>query len=112
MAFLHPLLTHEKWNELSKSKQILNIAAELSRAARQARLRSDVCPSIERALELIDLSISDRAKWHSGALRELCRLREVLGEWYDNNHDSNRLDIIKLTRQLLYFHSETSLVQL
>ncbi len=82
MSKLHKNLTPEKWSKLSKKDQILNIAAELSRATHW--LEKDVFESAkdcyERALELVDLTLDDN-RW-KGNRRELAHFREVLASFY------------------------------
>ncbi len=82
MSKLHKNLTSEKWSKLSKKDQILNIAAELSRATHW--LEKDDFESAkdcyERAFELVDLTLDDN-RW-KGNRRELARFREVLASFY------------------------------
>lgn len=83
MATFHPSLTVEKWSALSKDRQILNIAAELSRARRSVEKGhvDYVLGSLDRVLELTDLTVTD-VKWKPTARRELLRWREILGHEY------------------------------
>jgi|GEM_PF-1413546 hypothetical protein len=78
----HPGLSVEKWRSYPYSKQLLNIASELMRTRKwlrenDANLR---IRSLERAFDLIDLTVS--ANQGKKPLRELLRLREVLGAFY------------------------------
>lgn len=88
MAYFHPSLTLEKWHSLPASKQILNIASELTRAqhALEAHNIDNMHKSLERTLELIDLTVVD-SKWRR-KLRELLRLREHLGGFYIDMYTS------------------------
>ena len=90
MAYLHPSLTEEKWQMLSKTKQILNIGSELTRAKNSFAkgYGPDGRSSLDRALELLDLTIGD-PKWQSGARRELLCLREHLGAGYNASASIN-----------------------
>ncbi|MCK4859523.1 MAG: hypothetical protein KAS87_03075 [Candidatus Omnitrophica bacterium] len=73
-----------KWRNLSRDKQLLNIAAELSRAKNWLKAKdyplSKIC--LKRALELIDLSVEVRK--NSYGLKELLRFRGVLADFYIN----------------------------
>ena len=74
----HKNLTIEKWNDFGTTKQILMIANELNRAEHSARKddEKEVINAIERAFELIDLTISVACK--KNMVRELLRFREML----------------------------------
>ncbi len=77
MTPVHDDLAAGRWRTLSLSEQLGNVGSEVSRALR-AREQHSVRfePAFHRALELLDLTISDPR--HRGRLRELCRMREVL----------------------------------
>ncbi len=82
MAKFHPNLTQEKWNSFSKDKQVLNIASEFLRA-RNSLIHNEsdyFINSLNRALELIDLTISDK-KWKDNLLLPI-RLREETAKFY------------------------------
>lgn len=111
MAYFHKNLTEEKWSGLSMDKQILNIGSELIRA--KTWLEEDnndyLKNSMDRALELIDLTCADK-KWRHGQLKELLRLREVLGEFYvGENKDSGYFKSI--IRGLFKFNKISSSVE-
>jgi hypothetical protein len=111
-ALHHKNLSADKWSRLNISRQILNIASELSRAANLTGVSDeDVRISIERALELVDLSIEDRGKWSGNRLRELLRFRGALAECYLSDH--RRADELRrIIRVLLSFDAESSTVEL
>lgn len=112
MAYFHKNLTQEKWNALSKEKQILNIASELMRAKNslEKKYLDNFQNSLDRALELIDLTINDREKWQGGSLRELLRFREYSAGFYQQSRSTD--DFIKLIRILLLFHPQSATVQI
>jgi hypothetical protein len=95
----HPGMTVEKWGAKPYTYQLLNIASELSRARswikehETERLRR----SLERALELIDLTVSS----NQGAkpLRDLLRLREEFAGYYLGLHH----EYDQFTRLLISF---------
>lgn len=113
MAYFHKNLTQERWNSFTKDKQILNIASELTRAKNRLKEKDEqyLQNSLDRALELIDLTIADNKKWQSGSLKELLMLRGVLGEFYAGIN-KNVSEFIKLIRVLLNFSKTTSVVEI
>ncbi|MBQ3445468.1 hypothetical protein IJG29_01935 [Candidatus Saccharibacteria bacterium] len=85
VAFQHAKLAAGGWAEMSFAKQMGNIGSEVSRAMRwygknEARFSS----SFNRALELFDLSIM--ATKEHGKLKELCRAREELCDYFNGNN--------------------------
>jgi hypothetical protein len=111
MGIYHKSLSGEKWNSLDISHQILNISAELNRARnRLSDNYEHTRLSLERALELIDLTIGDRIKWSKGRLRELLRFRDVVAEYYAR--ESRSPDALKdLLGVLLRMHRSTAHVE-
>lgn len=79
----HKDLTLEKWASFPRKAQILNIGAEVSRAQnwRELNDREKAEECIERALELLDLTLQDK-RW-GDKLGDLLRIREGLGALYD-----------------------------
>jgi len=70
----------ERWRTLSLAQQLGNAGSEVSRALKwRTRNPAIAQGALERALELIDLTIDDPRHVGSVArLREICRLRETL----------------------------------
>lgn len=71
-----------RWHGLTLPQQMGNIGSEIARARHwegqgDAERRN---AAIERALELIDLTLSDVRR--RAGLREIARLREVVCAWY------------------------------
>lgn len=87
----HTGLTPEKWSELSLAVQLANVGADIERAIRWRNKKNSEYSNnaFERALELIDLTRID--KKNKNSLRELCRLREVLIDYfvYENIYNSS-----------------------
>ena len=90
MNFKHKEIAQGRWFQLSFFEQMANIGSEVERAmkwrdknAEYGRLASD------RALELLDLTISDPQNLKR--LKELFRLREVLADYFyfDNIYKSD-----------------------
>jgi hypothetical protein len=76
------MITSERWSKFSLFEQMGHIGSEISRA-RVWQEHKDI-PSrnrcIERAFELIDLTLAD-IRWQK-RLKEICRFREVLADQY------------------------------
>jgi len=70
----------ERWRALSLAQQMGNIGSEVSRTLKWRSRNPQIAQgALERALELIDLTLDDpRHRVSTGRLREICRVREVL----------------------------------
>ena len=91
MTVQHRELAAGKWYQFSLVEQLANTGSEVERALNW-RQRGNVeysTRAIERALELLDLTIADAR--HRGRLRELTRVREVLVDYFyaDNRFGSS-----------------------
>ncbi|MEK7580111.1 MAG: hypothetical protein AAB465_00640 [Patescibacteria group bacterium] len=79
MAYLHQNLASGRWQTLSLAEQMGNIGSEVGRAANwQKKDKKLFEGAVSRALELLDLTISD-GRWRK-RLKELTRVRELLGD--------------------------------
>lgn len=91
MKTYHRSLASGRWFKLSFPEQMANIGSEVFRAisAQKRSSQKDSRMAFERALELLDLTISD-AK-NKKRLRELTRSREMLSDYFvfDNKYNSN-----------------------
>ena len=73
----HRDLASGRWEKLSLCEQMANIGSEVSRAIRwRERDPKLFTGAIDRALELIDLTLAD-PRWR-GRRKEICRVREIL----------------------------------
>jgi len=82
MSFEHKTLSEGRWNSFSFAFQMANIASEVSRAINW-RNKNDKKYSqlaLFRALELIDLTITDPK--NKKRVWELARAREVLADYF------------------------------
>jgi len=90
-------MTVEKWSSYPEYQQILMIANELNRAKNGIKINDPkrVRPSLERAFNLIDLTVQVTPGRKS---RELLRCREKLAEIYVNplGSESTLKTLIKL----------------
>lgn len=90
MAFFHHDLTEKKWREKSFFEQMANVGAEIGRAINWKIKDGKISKAaFERGLELLDLTINDR-KNSGSRLKELCRIKEVLLDYFysDNIYGS------------------------
>jgi hypothetical protein len=102
MSYQHKELAKGRWFELTFFKQMANIGSEIERAILWKDKNNQYSvKAIERALELLDLSIADiKNRRH---LKELTRLREALVDYFyfDNQFSSSD----KLWRNYFYAFS-------
>jgi len=80
------MIDQQRWQNQSFYQQSGNIASELSRAVK-FRDQHDIDhmnASLRRLLELLDLTIDDDR--NRSRLKELCRFKEVLSDWYCQTH--------------------------
>jgi hypothetical protein len=91
MTFQHKELAEGRWFQFSLAEQLANVGSEVSRALTwQQRGNAEHCRmAVERALELLDLTLMDTR--HRGRLREIARVREVLADYFyaDNCYGSS-----------------------
>ena len=91
MSFQHKELAAGRWFELSFDEQMANIGSEVIRAINWKKKGNEAYKNaaFERALELFDLTISDRR--YLKRLRELTRLREAFVDYmgFDNQYGSS-----------------------
>lgn len=96
-AIRHRELAEGRWWTLTLAEQLGNIGSEVSRTlkwrSRDPRLAQG---ALERALELIDLTLDDpRHRSSVARLREICRTREVLLDYLvgPNQYATNAEDL-------------------
>jgi len=92
MTDLNQDLTEERWFSLSFFAQMANLGSEVGRAIKWKEKDPERSKyAFESALELLDLTIEDTKNHKKSTLIELCRLREVLADYFcfDNIYGSN-----------------------
>ncbi|MBM3322358.1 hypothetical protein FJY69_02610 [candidate division WOR-3 bacterium] len=91
MSYVHKELAAGRWFSLSLVEQLANVGSEVERAIRRrSEGQADAATrAMERALELLCLTIAD--KKNRGRLKELCRVQELLADWFfgDNEYGSS-----------------------
>lgn len=91
VAAQHRQLEAGRWAEMSFALQMANIGSEVSRALRwKEKMKTERSQkAFYRALELVDFSIEDarHRMGQTGRLRELCRCREELCDYFAGDND-------------------------
>lgn len=92
MNYQHKELADGRWFKFSLIEQMANIGAEIGRAINwknKANMEYGRL-AFERSLELLWLTIEDK-KNRGPKLKELCRLKEVLGDYFigENQYKSS-----------------------
>ncbi|MDD5195182.1 MAG: hypothetical protein PHQ96_05900 [Candidatus Omnitrophica bacterium] len=82
MNYQHKNLASGRWRALSFVEQMANIASEVERTLNWKAKHNDVYSqrAFERTLELMDLTVETARGYPK--LKELCRLREVLVDYF------------------------------
>ena len=95
MDYQHKNLASGKWFKLSISEQLANVGADIGRAIkwRKKGKASYSQQAFFRALELLSLTIDDQ-KNKGAKLKELCRLYEILGDYFVGNNQHGSSDEI------------------
>ncbi|TSC93868.1 MAG: Uncharacterized protein Athens101428_502 [Candidatus Berkelbacteria bacterium Athens1014_28] len=85
----HKTLTKKKWFAYSLAEQMANVGSEVERTIIWREKNPEYSRlAFERALELLDLTKLD-PKNKNHRLKELCRTREMLVDWFlDNEYHS------------------------
>ena len=90
MIFIHKDLAAGRWKTYSLMEQLGNVGSEIERTISWRKKNNTKMSqeAFERGLELLDLTIQDPK--NITRLRELCRCREVLVDYfmYDNIYGS------------------------
>jgi len=90
---IHKDMAEGRWFEMSLCEQLGNIGSEVGRAAKWQKKGNGEArdKALDRAFDLLDLTVSDKRWYGGGKLKEILRAREVLADIYygDNQyHDS------------------------
>jgi hypothetical protein len=85
----HRDLASGRWWQLSLAEQLGNVGSEISRATKwSGRNETLARGALERALELIDLTLDDpRHRQSLARLREIARVREVVVDFFDGPNE-------------------------
>ena len=86
MSYQHKQLASGRWFEMPFLEQMANIGSEVERSIKWRNNNSEYgIKAIERALELIELTIADTK--NIPRLKELTRLREALIDYFYGNNE-------------------------
>lgn len=84
-----------RWEKFSKNQQLLMIGSEFLRAKTwQYKDKEKFFSALERALELIDLTLQD-FRWKRN-LRMILKLRELVGQFYTRQRTDDVLLLYKI----------------
>jgi|SRR3989344_8816052 len=90
MSANHKNLSVQRWQNIPFFGQMANIGAEIGRSINwRVKNKEMSLVAFERGLELLDLTIEDPK--NKVYLKEICRLREVLADYFvfDNTYHSS-----------------------
>lgn len=106
----HKELTPEKWKQMGKGRQILNILSELNRAKGWLREKDQkrFCDSMNIAFELLDLTVEINTG--PGFRKECLRLREELASYYVGQSQDDAY-FVQLMRALSDFDRQSHLIK-
>lgn len=82
MNYFHKNLADGRWNKFSLAEQMANIGAEVGRAINWRKKGNAEQSQLVffRGLELLYFTIADSK--NKSRLKELCRLKEILGDYF------------------------------
>jgi hypothetical protein len=85
---LHVGLAAGRWHTLTLNEQLGNVGSEVGRAirAKERRDHTRLQGAMERALELLDLTLTDD-RWRGPRRREIARAREVVCDFLVGDND-------------------------
>ncbi len=103
---IHTELASGRWNTFTLAFQLANVGSDFGRAFKGKRVGDDtrMWTALERCLELLDLTIADPK--HRKRLKELCRLREVICDFFIGGNEYQSTGE-SLDRYFLAFTIET-----
>ncbi len=92
MSYQHQSLMRGKWKKLTFLEQMANVGSEIERAIlwKQKGNHDYSRQAFFRALELLDFTLDDRKNLKR--LKELCRLREALVDYFDGSNQFSSSD--------------------
>lgn len=87
MSYQHPELAADRWKQMTLLEQMSNIGSEVERALHwKAKNNEPFCQkAVERALELLDLSLECTGEFPR--LKELARVREALVDYFFGHNE-------------------------
>ena len=94
MTYQHQELAAGRWKEMSLLEQMANIGSEVDRALNwKMKSNNSFCQkAVDRALELLDLSLASTSELPR--LKELARTREALVDYFIGNNEYQSSDAL------------------
>ena len=94
MSIQHKELAEGRWNELSFCEQMANVGSEVNRALNWRKKGKDDFSekALHRAFELLGLTIRPVKKY--SRLKELCRVRECLVDFFYGSNEFASSEIL------------------
>lgn len=92
MNYQHKSLASGRWFKMTFFEQMANIGSEVERTILWREKNKEYSQkAFERALELVDLTISDDKNKNKSKLKELTRMREALADYFtfENQYQSS-----------------------
>lgn len=92
MTKFHQQLSPEHWNSFPLYEQLANVGSEIERTMSWGKKGNNEYSQMAffRGLELLDLTIADPK--NKTKLKELCRLREILADYFFFNNEYKSTD--------------------
>ena len=96
------MIEQSRWSKFSLAQQIGNIGSEISRARYWEEKKDPAgrAKALERALELINLTLADSR--HRHRLKEIARLQEIVGAAFAGENDY-QISLLELDNYCLDF---------
>ena len=93
MTYQHKALKNGKWNKLTLMEQMANIGSEVERATKWREKNKNYSNmAFYRALELLELTISDKKNLHR--LKEIIRVYEILVDFFAGENKYRSSDLL------------------
>lgn len=93
MKHIHNDLRNGRWNKLSLVEQMANVGSEIGRTISwKGKNKKNSELAFYRALELLELTLSDMKNKQGGKLKEIARVKEMLVDWYLGSVSYNSTD--------------------
>jgi hypothetical protein len=87
MNYQHKTLAEGRWFKLGLVEQLANIGSEVERTIRWREKNKEYSQNaFHRALELLELTVSDAKNRRYSRLKELCRIKELLIDYFCFNN--------------------------
>lgn len=90
MKVYHKTLVSGRWFQLSLVEQLANIGSEIERAVLWQKKNLEYSyTAVERALELLSLTLEDEKNKKFAKLKEIARLKELILDYFYNKNAYN-----------------------